>query len=168
MADWEIKKTLGQCSGTEREFEIGEDYFAALVEGAEGLERRDFSVDYWNEAKPDVFCFWKTRMPNPEQKKKIFVNDEMLMAFFERLAEETAPEKINFRFVLTLILMRKRKLKYDGCKIDDAGKEVWTLRVTGQDRFEKVVNPHLSEDQIEGLTSQMGQILQMDFEESSE
>ena len=89
----------------------------------------------------------------------------MLMSFFERLAEETDQEKVNFRFVLTLILMRKRKLKYDGCKIDD-GNEVWTLKVTGQDRYETVINPHLSEDQIEGLTSQMGQILQMDFEEA--
>ena len=167
MADWEIKKTLGQCSGTEREFEIGEEYFAALVEGQEGLERRDFSADYWNEHHPAVFCFWKTKMPNPEQKKKIFVSDEMLMSFFDRLAEETDPEKINFRFVLTLILMRKRKLKYDSCDIVD-GDEVWTLKVTGQDRHEKVINPHLTEDQIEGLTSQMGQILQMDFEESSE
>ena len=89
------------------------------------------------------------------------------MAFFDRLADETEPDKVNFRFVLTLILMRKRKLKYDGCEIDD-GNEVWTLKVTGQDRFEKVVNPHLTEDQIEGLTGQMGQILQMDFEETAE
>jgi hypothetical protein len=28
-----------------------------------------------------------------------------------------------------------------------------------------VINPHLAEEQIEGLTGQMGQILQMDFEE---
>lgn len=167
MAEWEIKKTLGQCTGTDREFEIGEEYFAALVEGEEGLERLDFSIDYWNEAKPAVFCFWKTKMPNPELKKKVFVDDEMLMSFFDRLAEETETEKVNFRFVLTLILMRKRKLKYDSCEMVD-GDEVWTLKVTGQGRLEKVINPHLTEDQIEGLTSQMGQILQMDFEESSD
>jgi hypothetical protein len=167
MAEWEIKKTLGQCTGTGREFEIGEDYFAALVEGEEGLERQDFSFDYWNEAKPQVYCFWKTRMPNPDVKKKLLVDDEMLMSFFDRLAEETDQEKINFRFVLTLILMRKRKLKYDSCEMAD-GEEVWTVKVTGQDRSEKVINPHLTEDQIEGLTSQMGQILQMDFEDSSD
>ena len=164
MADWQINKTFGQCTGTGREFEIGEEYFAALVQGQEGLERRDFSAEYWNEEKPAVYCFWKTKMPNPEQKKKVFIDDAMLMTFFDRLAEETEQEKINFRFVLTLILMRKRKLKYDSCKIED-GNEVWTLKVTGQDRFEKVINPHLTEDQIEGLTSQMGQILQMDFDE---
>ncbi len=165
MADWEIKKTLGQCTGTDREFEIGEEYFAALVQTDEGLVRQDFGVDYWNQNQPEVYCFWKTKMPDPEEKKKLFIDDQMLMAFFDRLAEETDPEKINFRFVLTLILMRKRKLKYDACTIDDDGAEAWTLKVTGQDRFGKVINPHLTEDQIEGLTSQMGQILQADFDE---
>lgn len=167
MADWEIKKTLGQCSGTGREFAVDEEYFAALVETPEGFERRDFSADYWEREKPPVYCFWKTKMPNPDLKKKVFVDDEMLIAFFERLAEETAPEKVNFRFVLTLVLMRKRKLKYDGCRIED-GKEIWTLKVTGQDRMVDAVNPHLAEDQIEGLTSQMGQILQMDFEQAAQ
>ncbi|MFZ9024130.1 MAG: hypothetical protein ACO3BO_05225 [Anaerohalosphaeraceae bacterium] len=69
MADWEIKKTLGQCTGTDREFEIGEEYFAALVQTEDGLERQDFSIDYWNEAKPPVYCFWKTKMSDPEEKK---------------------------------------------------------------------------------------------------
>lgn len=164
MADWEIKKTIGQCSGTGREFAVDEEYFAALVEGESGLERRDFCADYWESEKPAVFCFWKTKMPNPEQKKKIFVNDEMLMAFFDRLAEETETDKVNFRFVLTLILMRKRKLKYDSCRIED-GQEIWTLKVTAQDRTADVVNPHLTEDQIESLSAQMGQILQADFED---
>lgn len=163
MADWEIKKTLGQCFGTEQPIDVGQDYYAALVETEQGLERRDYSIDYWNAEHPKVFCFWKSRMPNPEQKKKLFIDDEMLIAFFDRLADETEPEKIHFRFVLTLILMRKRKLKYDASTTDDAGNEVWTLRVTGQDRTEKVINPHLSEDQIEQLSGQMGQILQVDF-----
>jgi hypothetical protein len=166
MADWEIRKTVGQCFGTGQEFAIGQEYFAALVATESGLERRDYSIDYWNEHKPEVYCFWKSKMPNPEQKKKLLINDDMLMAFFDRLSTETDPEKVNFRFVLTLILMRKRKLKYEGCQIKD-GQEIWTLRVTGQDRFEDVVNPHLTEDQIEGLTGQMGQILQMDFEETA-
>jgi hypothetical protein len=36
MADWEIKKTLGQCFGTGKEFEVGQEYFAALVETEAG------------------------------------------------------------------------------------------------------------------------------------
>lgn len=162
MAEWEIKKTLGECFGTGGVFEVGQEYFAALVDGEEGLERRDYSVEYWDQNKPEAYCFWKTKMADSQQKKKLFVDDEMLMAFFERLAEETAEDKINFRFVLTLILMRKRKLKYDSSRIED-GKEVWRLRVTGQDQHVEVVNPNLTEEQIEQLSGQMGEIMQVDL-----
>ena len=89
MDEWEVSKPLGLCSGTDRKIEYGEEYFAALVETDEGLARRDFCSEYWQEKQPDVFCYWKTRLPQPDQKKHIFVDDEMLMAFFERLAQET-------------------------------------------------------------------------------
>jgi hypothetical protein len=164
MEEWAIKKPLGQCSGTGTLIEPGQEYFAALVETAEGLERRDFSADFWNQSKPNVFCYCRSRLPHPEQKKKLFIDDDMLMAFFERLAAETDPDKLNFRFVLTLILMRKRLLKYDS-SIKKDGQEIWRLKVTGSGDREpvEVLNPHLSEDQIEQLSSQVGQILQVNL-----
>ena len=163
MAEWEIKKTLGQCCQTGREFEVDEEYYAALVQTPEGLQRRDYCVEAWQASPPEVYCFWKTRMPNPEKKKQLFINDEMLMAFFDRLGSEDDPEKLNFRFVLMLVLMRKKKLKYESGKTEN-GQEIWTVRVTGQDRREDVVNPHLTEEQIEQLSAQMSQILQSDLE----
>ncbi|MBN1360482.1 MAG: hypothetical protein JW993_07820 [Sedimentisphaerales bacterium] len=162
MADWVINKPLGECCGTGRKIEPGEEYFGALVEGEQGLERRDFSAEYWDSAKPEVFCFWKSRLASPDEKKELFVSDEMLMAFFERLAHETDSEKVNFRFVLALVLMRKRRLKYDATKMDGA-RETWCLRVVGERETVDVVNPHLDEEQIELLTSQIGQILQTDL-----
>jgi hypothetical protein len=162
MAEWEIRKTLGQCAGTGEDFAVGQEYFAALVECEEGFERQDFSVEFWQENEPQVYCFWKTKMVDPEHKKKLFIDDEMLMSFFERLGEETDTEKVNFRFVLTLVLMRKRKLKYLSDAIRD-GQEIWHMRVAGQGREVTVVNPNLSEDQIENLSEHMGQIMQVDI-----
>lgn len=162
MDEWEIDKPLGQCCGTGKKIEYGEEYFAALVETKEGLARRDFCADYWLAEKPDVFCYWKTKLPRPDEKKHIFVDDEMLMAFFERLEQESEQEKINFRFVLALILMRKRRLKYDSSRTED-GKEIWRLRIAGEKNFVEVINPHLDEEQIEQLSSQIGEILQTDL-----
>jgi hypothetical protein len=162
MTDWEIKKTLGECYSTGRKFKAGEEYFAALIETTEGFERRDFSIEFWQAEEPDVYCYWKTKMDTPGRKRNVFVDDDVLMTFFERLAEETEPEKVNFRFVLTLILMRRRRLKYDSSEIKD-GSEIWTLRVTGQDRKVTVVNPRLTENQITELSSQIGRILQVDM-----
>ena len=162
MEEWEIDKPLGQCYGTGKRIECGEEYFAALVETEEGLQRRDFCADYWRAEKPQVYCYWKTRLPEPDRKKRIFVDDEMLMAFFERLAEETEPEKVDFRFVLALILMRKRRLKYDSTRTEE-DREIWRLRMVGDKELVEVINPHLNEEQIEQLTSQVGQILQVEL-----
>lgn len=162
MDEWEINKPLGQCCGTGEKIEPGQEYYAALVETEEGLQRRDFCPEYWQNEQPNVFCYWKSKLPRPDEKKQIFVDDEMLMAFFERLAEETQQEKINFRFVLTLILMRKRRLKYDSSETKD-GQEIWRLRKVGTTEFVEVVNPHLDEEQIGQLSSQLGQILQVEL-----
>jgi len=165
MSDWEVNKPLGQCFGSGRKIEHGEEYFGALVVAEEGLQRQDFCAEYWESEKPDVFCHWKTKLPEPGQKKQLFVDDQMLMTFFERLARETDQEKIDFRFVLTLILMRKRLLKYDESRTED-GKEIWRLRIPGDRSAEglvEVVNPHLDEEQIEQLSSQIGEILHPDL-----
>jgi len=162
MEQWDINKPLGQCYGTGRKIEFGEDYFGALVETDEGLQRRDFCVDYWKEEKPQVFCYWKTKLPHPDQKKQVFIDDDMLMAFFDRLADESDREKINFRFVLAMVLMRKRRLKYDSTKMQN-GNEIWCLRVVGDKQTVEVMNPHLDDEQIEQLSSQIGQILQTDL-----
>ncbi len=163
MEQWEIQKALGQCYATGTEFEPGDEYFAALVQTQQGLERRDYSVEYWEQNNPEVYCFWKSRMATGNKKKKMFVDDEMLMSFFDRLKDEKEQEKLNFRFVLMLILMRKRILKYDSSDITEDGTEIWHLKVTGQDRTVDVVNPDLTEDMIEQISAQMSQILKVDL-----
>ena len=162
MDEWEVSKPLGQCFGSGRKIEYGQEYFAALVETEDGLQRRDFCADYWQQHKPDVFCYWKTRLPQPDEKKQIFVDDDMLRAFFDRLAEETEREKINFRFVLALVLMRKKRLKYESSRTE-GDNEIWRLRIAGDKQIVEVINPHLDEEQIEQLSSQIGQILQVDL-----
>jgi len=162
MDEWVIDKPLGQCCATGRVIAPGEEYYATLVQTEQGFARRDFCAEFWTQNKPEVFCYWKTKLPRPDQKKQVFVDDDMLMAFFDRLATETEQEKLNFRFVLALVLMRRRRLKYDSSKMDD-GKDVWRLRITGTQDFAEVVNPNLNESQVAQLTSQIGQILQVEL-----
>jgi hypothetical protein len=162
MADWDIHKPLGVCSGSGRKIEPDEEFIAALIESGGGFERKDYGAEYWMANKPGVYCYWKSIMPKDDKKKKIFIDNDMLLAFFERLAAETDEEKINFRFVLTLILMRKRIVKYDSSETID-GKEIWTVKITGRDEKAQVANPNLTEDKIEQLSEQLGQILQVEL-----
>ena len=94
MSEWEINKPLGQCHGTERKIEYGEEYVGALVATEEGLQRQDYSIDYWESRKPDVFCYRKTRLPEPGLKKQLFVDDQMLMAFLNGWKKRPSRKKL--------------------------------------------------------------------------
>ena len=100
MEQWEIQSGSGSCAGTNRQLVPGEEYYAALVDCNGVFERRDYCGEYWHASKPDVFSFWKTVVPQPNQKKKLLVDDAVLINFFERLAYETEQLRVNFRFVL--------------------------------------------------------------------
>src|ERR1035437_7323886 len=80
--------------------------------------RVDYCEKCWAEGKRPtqgtMFSFWKTTVPEPQQKKKLLVDDAVLVDVFQRMESRNEPQEIRFRFVLALILMRKRLLKYEG------------------------------------------------------
>lgn len=159
MSQWQVERGGGKCTGTDSEFEQGQEYYAALIEKDDGFERCDFSCEYWQEHKPKVFCFWKTRVPHKDQRKKLFVDDGILINMFERLENETETLRVNFRFVLALILMRKRLLKYEDTE-KDQDKEIWKMRFVRESKIHKVVNPQLDDEQIEKVSQELSSILQ--------
>lgn len=162
MDQWDIHRPSGSCHGTGSRIEPGQEYYAALVETENGLQRRDYSVEYWQENRPSVYCFWKTRMPAATSKRCTFVDEQMLEAFFERLATETDPERIAFRFVLALILVRRRRLRYEGTLVVD-GRQVWRLRWVGQKETVDVIDAQMDQEQIDEVTRQLSQVLRAEL-----
>ena len=181
---YDIQRPTGVCAFTGRTIEPGESYTATLVEvdqaDAEsgkadngGLKRIDVSADAWDKGlRPDdLFCFWRATVPEPAEKKKLFVDDDVLMNLFRRLEDTDRPDRLAFRFVLTLILMRKRLLKYTRSeqRPDDAGnqQEWWTMRGKSIEGAEPemfdVLNPGLDEQQLQHVTEQLGEILEAEL-----
>jgi hypothetical protein len=159
QAGYEVGRPQGKCSVCDRAIEPDAKYIAALRETPTGLERLDVCKACWEAfARADLLGFWQTTMPHPEQKKKLFVDDEVLGSLFERLAEATEPVKVNFRFVLGLILIRKRMLAYESSR-KDGDREVWVVRFRGRDDRLDLVDPKLTEQQMLEVSQQLGEIL---------
>ena len=72
-----------------------------------------------------------------------------------------AQERDQLRFFLSLLLVRKKALKFKS-SIDRGGQEFLLLadRETPP-RVHEVLNPGLSDDQLEGLKDRLGELLQM-------
>jgi hypothetical protein len=156
---YQVARPQGICHITQQTIEPGTRFMAALRETPAGFERVDISMNAWPQFdRKDVIGFWQTVMPKGEQKKKIFVDDQVLCEIFERLAETTESPKLNFRFVLGLILMRKRMIVYEDTRLED-GKEIWQVRFKGRDEKLDLVNPKLDEQQVMEVSQQLSEIL---------
>jgi len=158
-AGYEVARPLGKCHVTGETIPPGEKFMAALRETPLGFDRVDVSMSAWpNFERKDIVAFWQATMPAQEQKKKLFVDDEVLCDLFERLKDTTEAPKLNFRFVLGLILMRKKMLIYDTSRTED-GKDIWEMHFKGREEKLDLLNPKLDESQMAEVSQQLGQIL---------
>lgn len=170
-SQYQVSRPTGVCAATGEPLEPGTPCVATLCEREEdeGFDRFDYSVGAWESgARPErLFSHWKTTVSRPEEKRKLLVDDEVLLDLFERLAADERPQRIAFRFVLALILMRKRLLKFVGREEGEGERpERWLFRRKGDEPESEpveVINPHLSDDDVRELTAQLGEILEGDF-----
>ncbi len=161
---YDVPRPAGHCVATGRKIEPGERFFAAVRETPDGVERLDVSPEAWEAFdRANLLAFWQTLMPAHEQKKKVFVDDEVLCTLFERLADASEPVKINFRFVLGLILMRKRLIAYEDARHEEGGRDVWIVRMKGRDERLDLVDPKLDEQQVAEVSQQLGEILNQEM-----
>ncbi len=162
---YDVARATGCCAATGASIEPGSSYVATLCEreGEEGFDRLDYSTQAWErgERPARLFSSWRTTMPEPGGKAKTLVDDEVLLNLFHRLADDQQPQRIAYRFVLALILLRKRLLKHDETKAQN-GASVWMMRLKGDPVDApkvEVVDPNLSEEQVREVSDQLGEIL---------
>jgi hypothetical protein len=156
---YDVSRPQGKCHVTGEAINPGDKFMAALRETPAGFERVDVSQNAWPQFdQKDIVGFWQATMPLHEQKKKIFVDDEVLCDLFERLKDTVEPSKLNFRFVLGLILMRKKMLVYENSRTED-GKDIWVMHFKGREDKLDLLNPRLDEAQVAEVSQQLGQIL---------
>lgn len=165
---FEISHPSGECAATGHTIEIGEEFVAALAErdGEEALERLDYSIEAWDGgARPmpplKLFGFWRGEMPEPNSKRPLFVDDDSLVDLFEQLADEDDERKVVFRFILGLILVRRKLMR-----LERSVKGKMLLRWTkagggggGGDESVEVTDPGMTEEAISQVAGQIGAIM---------
>jgi len=158
--DWEHSlHPAGTCRGCEKPFAEEETYHATLVETEGGFERRDYCAACWTEDRGrEAVGFWLARRPKAEEKKRLFVNDEVLMQIFRSLAGSDDESKRSFTFVLALILIRKRLLKYVGSIVEN-GQEWWRIRPAGEESELRLMNPNLTEAELDRVREGLNDVL---------
>lgn len=167
-----------RCAATGRELAVGEAFVAVLAQSRENEEfvRLDYGQEAWSSgARPErdlvVLGFWRGVMSEPGAKRKLLIDDQSLVELFEQSGDESgeqgdSAERAAFRYVLALILLRKRLIVQEGSK--GKGGRTMLVRVRGVARppegpaYLEVADPGLDEAAIVRVTERLGAVLNDD------
>lgn len=127
IQNWSIRSRSHQCALTERPFVEGEVFHTAIYFDPEtsGYLRRDVALDAWaqetSERKP--IAYWRTTYtPNVVEEKPEVTSKESAMSLLQRFIEEDDPATENARYILALMLERKRILTPTATKETEDGR----------------------------------------------
>ncbi|HEX4592394.1 MAG TPA: hypothetical protein VH120_20860 [Gemmataceae bacterium] len=159
MTDYQLSAPTRRCHLTGREFRPGERYMAALVEEAGRFVRRDFAPDVWSGPPENAIGHWAARIPVAgETPKRPPIDGDLLAECFDRLDGATEPNQVQFRYVVALLLMRRKRFQFEDVHKDPAG-ETLLLRDTRSGERHLVADPKLTEEAMAAVQDEVFRVL---------
>lgn len=112
-----------------------------------------------------VLGSWRAVYHGGEQKKTPLMGDQEMLDLFEELAPVTDERQVRFRYLLALLLIRRRLLRVIASKRTSRGTVMTVLRRgedAGQATPGEVLDPGLDEATIAEAIEQLGLIVEGD------
>ena len=162
--DWNIQSPAHACAYTEKPFGKGEPIYTILSIGSDGFRREDICQSAWQAAggeqirdKAGVVSFWQHPYvppppPTPEPLKK-----EDAESLLRALLEKNLPEDKEVRYILAVMLERKRILKHRETLVDELKVLIYEHSKTGESFT--IEDPRLRLDQIPAIQKRVAALL---------
>jgi|LakMenEpi03Aug12_release.lakeMendotaPanAssembly.Ray.scaffolds.fasta_scaffold146690_3 hypothetical protein len=163
--EWKIKTRAHICFVTGQPFVENESFYTALFEDGgdeDGFIRRDYSVAAWKQERAQLqpFSHWRSlyEPPSTEPARREVVEKEGAESLLRRLIDEDSPLTENTRFILALMLERKKTLKEtDSRSLGSARLRIYEHGKTGEVFI--IRDPQLKLDQLESIQREVSDML---------
>ena len=157
MIDFEIQRCSRRCAATDHEFAAGDACYSALVAEGAVVVRKDFSAAAWNGPPEGSIAWWKTTIVDPHAGRLYWAPNDVMLHYFERLLEDPTSE--DARYVLALLLVRRRVLRVEGQEKDALGREVLMLHCSRNDVQYRVTEMMPSAERAAAIQQQLSELL---------
>lgn len=173
ILDWKIRSRNPQCEHTGEDFVDGEEFFTCIFEDveSEGFVRKDFSASVWDEVKvtlnPKPFSRWKSVFEIPAVKTDSdAIRDNSAEGMLRRMLDEDDPKTEHTRYILALMLERKKTLLPVDVKETETRRLLFYEHKDSGDVF-IVADPQLKLDEIESIQAEVATLLNHEEAETS-
>src|SRR5262245_51375742 len=136
MNDWRIHRREAACARCARAFEEGETFFSLLAFEADRLLREDrCGTCFEKPADGADVLFWRTRHRS-DRRARFAVDFEAIEELFLGLEGRREERLQELRYLLALLLLRKKRLKLVGVRRHAASETLCLRRPRRQEEFE--------------------------------
>jgi hypothetical protein len=160
MTDYDIQAPARACAATGRELKPGDRYVAVLTEEGGKLVRADYAPEAWRGAPVGALAYWHGRVPaTGKRPRKPAINDDLLLDCFDRLKDSPDADAQNFRYVATLLLMRRKRFRFEDAARDEQGRDVLIVRDARGGAVHHVIDPRLTDEQVAAVQAEVFRVL---------
>ncbi len=164
-AEWKFGRRGAGCAGCAAEFRPGATVNSALyaADPATGhsFDRRDWCSACFGDAarRGEPFSWWASVVPEPETKRAA-LDIGIAREFLVRLLREDAPERAPLRYLLVLLLLRKKVVEVTE-QFTDARGDVMVVRVPPEETTWEVLCADIGEEEAASLREELGRLFSL-------
>ncbi len=155
--EYDVQRCTRRCASSGRELVPGEEFFSVLVDEGAELKRYDFSREAWQGPPEGAIGWWKTQVPSPEAKRPHWAPNDLMLHVFEQL--ESQPQRADLRYLLGLLLVRRRVLRLEEEERDQSGREWLVVYCPRRDATYRVPAVAPDEAKIEAIQDELARLL---------
>ena|ERR1041384_6183805 len=156
MTEWDIQPRSSACTSCHQPFGDKQVYHTLLAMGPDGHARRDLcGACVTNASRDGVISYWQGEYKLPPPPPPESIQKETAETLLRKLVESTDPGHGAARYILAVMLERKRILKHRNT-VDD----VLVYEHAGTGESFTVPDPHLRLDQLAEVQQHVAELLQ--------
>lgn len=157
MLDFDVQRCTRRCHETERELAPEEPFYSVLVSEGSDVLRRDYCEAAWKGPPEDAIGWWKSQMPPADGSKVNWAPSDVMLHYFQQLEKDAA--KADVRYVLALLMVRRKIFRLEDSEIDAQGREQLVLHCNKNDQQYQVPVVAPSDDRIQTIQDELAKLL---------
>jgi hypothetical protein len=156
--EWSIQSRGDRCALTEKQFEDGEYFYTLLFDEKLGFRREDLSEDAFKERPADApqpFSFWRSKYEAPPPTAPEPLGKQTAEDLLRRYMADQSPQNAKARYILALMLERKRLLKEIETKTIEDGSLIRIYEYAKTGEVFLIPDPQLRLDQVADVQAEI-------------
>jgi hypothetical protein len=161
MTEWDIQSRADACTACQRPFADKEAYHTLLSVDGAAYARRDLcGVCFTSIPRDAVISYWQGEYKLPPTPPPEAIQKETAETLLRKLVESTDPSHEAARYILAVMLERKRILKHRDTVHGENGTDLLVYEHARTGESFTLPDPHLRLDQLAHVQEEVAALLQ--------